>query len=247
MLKTMPILQDLVRYPSLVGSILVNVAPLAGILFWGWGIGPLVLLYWLENVVVGGVTLLRMITSGLASGVAAVGLLFIVPFFVFHYGLFCFVHGIFVMVFLGGAQQTSTLVDSPVALFEAALHAAPNMPWMLGLIAAWRLTLFLTQFVLRGEFERSNPMIEMGRPYGRIITLHFAIFAGAFAMMALGQPTWGMFALIGLKTVFDFLSARKDARGAQPDVAIVKAGAAYEALQAQIKERFAASNKKPPA
>jgi hypothetical protein len=239
-----PLIQDLVRYPSLIGTIGVNVAPLLGIFIWGLGVGPLVLLYWLENVVVGGITLLRMITTGLASGIGALSLIIFIPFFTFHYGLFCFVHGIFMMTFFSGVEGTSMLVESPIALFGAALHAASGVPVILGLIAAWRLTLFGTQFVLRGDFTRSDPMVEMMRPYGRIITMHLAILAGAFALMALGQPTWGMFGLIGLKTGFDLFGARKDALGIQADPAIAKSSAAYQELQEKLKMRL---TKKPPA
>lgn len=248
MLNARGLFQDLIRYPSLIGSVLVNAIPLVGVLFWGWSLGALVVLYWLENVVVGGVTLLRMTTTGFANAANAIGLLFVIPFFIFHYGLFCFVHGIFVMALFSGGQGMSTLVDSPVGLFNAALSFALGMTVILGIVGVWRLTLFATQFVWRGEYLKTNPMAEMGRPYGRIVTLHFAIFAGAFAMMALGQPAWGMFALIALKTVFDFFGVRKDAKGQSISEATAKTNKAFKELQQKLRERRRASGQnKPPA
>ncbi|MET0546980.1 MAG: DUF6498-containing protein [Caulobacterales bacterium] len=246
MLNVRGVFQDLIRYPSLVGTIAVNFLPTWGVVFWGWGVSALVLLYWLENVVLGGVTVVRMAATGFASAGNAIGLLFVVPFFLFHYGLFCFVHGIFVMAFFAGGQQTSALVDSPVSLFHTAVSIAFGMPIILTITGAWRLLLVATQFIWRGEYLKSNPMIEMGRPYGRIVTLHFAIFAGAFAMMALGQPAWGMFALIALKTAFDFFGVRKDARGDAISEAAAKSGEAFKELQQKLEERWSGGGKKPP-
>ena len=40
--------------PSLAALVIANAIPLVGVLFLGWTVFPLVLLYWLENVVVGG-------------------------------------------------------------------------------------------------------------------------------------------------------------------------------------------------
>ena len=40
--------------PSLLALGLANALPIAGVLLLGWKVFPLVLLYWLENVVVGG-------------------------------------------------------------------------------------------------------------------------------------------------------------------------------------------------
>ena len=39
--------------PSLLALLLANAFPIVGVLFLGWTVFPLVLLYWLENVVVG--------------------------------------------------------------------------------------------------------------------------------------------------------------------------------------------------
>lgn len=252
--KARAYLEDLFRYPTLLGTVVVNFIPFLGVLFWGWGVGPLVLLYWLENVVVGFITLFRMALSAASSVGGLVSLAFIVPFFCFHYGLFCFVHGIFVLALshlsggleAGAATMPVGVIDEgPIGVFNAALGAAPGLPLMLAIIGGWRLILTLVHFVLRGEFRASNPMEEMGKPYGRIITLHFAIFAGAFALFLLKEPAWGMFGLIALKTALDFLGVRKDAKGDPAKIeGALKTQEAYAALDQQIKARF--SKPSPP-
>jgi len=248
-------LTDLVRYPSLIGTLAVNFTPLIGVLVWGWGVGPLVLLYWLENVVVGFITLFRMALTAASSAGSAFSLLFFAPFFCFHYGLFCFVHGVFVLALAnasGGLDKAAqnipigAIEGGPFDVFNAALHAAPGVPVILAIIGGWRLVLMLIHYVLRGEFRTSNPVAEMGKPYGRIITLHFAIFAGAFGLIWLKEPAWGMFGLIMLKAAFDFFGVRSEVtRSPAADEARAKSQAAFQALDREINARL--FKRRPPA
>ncbi|HSP42394.1 MAG TPA: DUF6498-containing protein [Luteolibacter sp.] len=50
------------RDTSGVVLILANLVPLAGVLFWDWGIFNVVVLYWLENVIIGVINILKMFT-----------------------------------------------------------------------------------------------------------------------------------------------------------------------------------------
>src|SRR3954454_1231163 len=102
--------------------IAANVLPLLGVLFLGWDTFSIVALYWSENVIIGAINVLKMITS--APDLAAIyaykfsnsgrtdgeladkfastaraalranqaSKLFMIPFFTVHYGLFCLVH-----------------------------------------------------------------------------------------------------------------------------------------------------------
>src|SRR2546421_13103983 len=49
--------------PSLVTLLVANALPLVGVLFLGWTVFPLVLLYWLENVVVGGFNVAKLLLA----------------------------------------------------------------------------------------------------------------------------------------------------------------------------------------
>ena len=89
---------------ALVGS---NAVPLLGVLFAGWRVFPVMLLYSLENIVVGFYNVLRM--SRAPCDLAELrrtskgindkrGL---IAFFCVHYGMFVFVHLIFVFALFG--------------------------------------------------------------------------------------------------------------------------------------------------
>lgn len=215
----LPSLYDLVRSPAAMGALLVNVAPLIGVLAWGWKGGALVVLYWLENLVVGVINIARMAASGAANGPGGLGAVaLLVPFFCVHYGLFCFVHGMFVMLLFARESGFDSL--DAQALLSAALNVAPHMGIVIGIIAAWKAALFVLVFLREGEYRRTNPMELFAAPYSRIIFIHIAIFAGAFALMALGEPIVGVIALVLVKAAYDavseFLEAKRRREGLKP-------------------------------
>ncbi len=49
--------------PSLLALVIANALPLVGVLFLGWTVFPLVLLYWLENLVVGGFNVAKLLLA----------------------------------------------------------------------------------------------------------------------------------------------------------------------------------------
>ena len=76
------------RRPSVLALVASNLVPVAGVLFFGWKIFPLVFLYWSENVVIGVFNVLKMIFAAGAKSV--VSRFFLIPFFCAHYGIFTF-------------------------------------------------------------------------------------------------------------------------------------------------------------
>ncbi len=211
--------------------IAVNLLPVAGVLFWGWNVFEIVSLYWFENVVIGAINVLKMLTAtGDASdiqpnngvknedpempdylrnptggGVINYGIkLFLVPFFTFHYGMFCFVHGIFVFTLLGGkggqmmnggpftgmGRMVSQILDS-------------GGKWFIAAIIASHLFSFFYNYLAKGEYRRISAPAQMAAPYGRIVVLHIAILFGAFVITALGSPVFLLILLIVGKIVLD--------------------------------------------
>ena len=194
----------------------VDLFPIIAVLTLGWGAAPLVLLYWLENLIIGAVALARMIaTSVKEHPIGLIGMIFLGPFFTVHYGMFCFVHGIFVNAFAFGdaPEGGGPGFPSPFGLIENALSSGANMSTFVLVIIALQVFLFVQDFILRGEYQRTTVDKEMMAPYGRIIVLHIGIFAGAFAMAAMGEPLWGVLGLIILRALWGvFLSVRRRLR-----------------------------------
>ncbi|MEO0548514.1 MAG: DUF6498-containing protein [Pseudomonadota bacterium] len=194
------------RDPVALAILAVDLFPAFAVIGLGWGAVPLVFLYWLENLVIGVVALARMLATSMKdSPVGALGMLFVGPFFVVHYGMFCFVHGIFVATFAnegltGGGESFG--FPTPLGLIDIALSSGPYLPNFLLVIIALQVFLFVRDFLMRGEYLEASIEKEMRAPYGRIVVLHFGLFAGAFALVTLGEPMLGVLFLIIFRAVF---------------------------------------------
>lgn len=200
--------------PVVLLGLAVDLFPIYGVIAFGWNAVPLVMLYWMENIIAGVFTLPRIFITGASFG--GVGVLvgaLMSAFFVFHYGLFCGVHGTFLMVFV--AMSDGTLADrAPVmmdipAMFQFGMGSAPHVEYFVYAIIAFQALVFIWEFLIRGEWKESNPMAEMFAPYGRILVLHFAIFAGAGALFFLGQPVVGVLGLILFRAVYGVIANSK--------------------------------------
>jgi hypothetical protein len=187
-------------------AIAINLVPIIGVLFWGWSAFALIFLYWLENVVIGARILASMAANTVIAGqMNWFGLLFFGGFFTLHYGLFCLVHGSFVVGLFGGAAVSDDLFDlSGAAMALFAQH--PNLLVGLVSIVLWQVVQFVL-FIVRGEVRETNPLALMGAPYPRIIVLHLTIIFGGFLLMLLNQPVAGLVVLALIKTGFDVAEA----------------------------------------
>ena len=124
------------RVGSSVGAvaalIVANLVPLIGVLFFGWSVWNILIVYWLENGVVGAFNVLKMATAqgtGLPDGITAnnrpvaeTRKTRLIPFFIVHYGLFWVVHGIFVLTLpflFTGEPGSASGVDPATILFAA--------------------------------------------------------------------------------------------------------------------------------
>ena len=184
-----------------------NIVPLLGVLFWGWDAFPLLLLFWMENVVIGVLNVLKMLFADPADAALWAGKLFIVPFFCVHYGIFTSVHGVFVLSFFGGKKYAGGL-----DVIENALAAARGYElWPpIAVLAGSHLFSFLWNYFYRGEFRRARLAELMMKPYGRVIVLHVTILLGGLGAMALGSPVWALVLLIALKIGLDLRAHVKE-------------------------------------
>src|ERR1043166_7311521 len=96
-----------------------NAVPLYGVLVLHWQIFPLVLIYWLENVVVGGYNVLRLAVAAPPSAGRWAGKLIVIPIFVVHFGVFPFIHGVFVFILFAGPRYHDSIPPTPAVVLQA--------------------------------------------------------------------------------------------------------------------------------
>lgn len=207
-----------------------NVIPLAGVLFLGWRVFDIVFVYWLENVIIGVINLLKIVTSApdaelvkerfekrlaslpsdqreqlekLTAGGTAwqASKLFFAPFFAVHYGMFCFVHGAFVGL-LANDRGLFGHSMNPLGTAVEALHGPTLLVAAIGLTVS-HLVSYFRNYLGRGEYRRLTPPELMFLPYGRVVVLHIAIVFSGFLVMTLGSPVWLLVLLVIGKTLFD--------------------------------------------
>jgi len=187
-----------------VGSlILVNLVPILGVLFLGWNAAAIVALYWFENVVVGFFNVLkmaraegptrrfRMRVNGKPRNTQPKA--FLIPFFMVHFGMFTFGHGVFVFsLFAKEMPPIGTFFWGALALFIS--HGVS----------------FFTHFIRNEEYKRISAGELFFQPYKRIVIMHLTIIFGAWLAVSVGLPAMVLVLLVILKIIVDAWAHKKE-------------------------------------
>lgn len=168
-----------------------NALTLVGVLVFGWPPGNIFLLFWLENLVLGVCTLIKVVTAQapstqplLLNGRPTKGSpgLFAV-FFLFHYGLFCTVHLVFTVIVAIkiGVEPTFLLLGFPLILIVLRYGVETVTTWF-----------------GRGQLRHTTaPGQAMMQPYPRIIVLQFAVILAFTLVLDPSDSDRGLGALRG--------------------------------------------------
>lgn len=190
------------RQPSVIALVLANLVPIFGVIFLHWEVFPLMFLFWSENVIIGAFNVLKMLTANPESPLSWIGKFFVVPFFCVHYGMFTFIHGVFVVELFGRGSVGAMHGFPNLGTFWHVMREN-NLGWaVLGLTVSHGIS-FATNYIGKGEYRRASMDQLMSQPYGRIVVMHLAILFGGWVMMALHSPVAGLVLLVILKMALD--------------------------------------------
>ena len=171
--------------PAAIALIGMNLIPLVGVFWFGWDVGIIIFLYWLENVIIGLLNIPKILSCAAISPEGASqrrnslgSLIFLSAFFSVHYGMFCFGH----YMFLNSTYETLPDWNGIIpALFS------PLLFWsLLGLTLSHIVSMFVN-FYGKGEYKTRSPNAQMFMPYSRIVILHIVIVFGGGLALAMGQ------------------------------------------------------------
>jgi len=196
------------NHTSIFLLIAANLLPLIGVLFFGWRVFPILLLFWLENIIAGLFNLPRIWFSRgdkehshLRSKKITSML-----FFSIHYGIFTLVHGIFVMALFG----PDSLKQGSISVQEVFyLIGQYHLQWALLALFISHFFSFMNNYLGKQEYQQVSIKQLMNEPYARVIILHLTILGGGFVLTALGQPVWGVVLLLVIKTIIDVRAHNK--------------------------------------
>jgi len=205
---------------SVITLILSNLIPLIGVLFLKWGIFLILLVYWLESAVIGFYTILKIAWSkgqvhpnipdgpvenpieanAKSSEINLAMKIFLVPFFMIHYGGFMLGHLAFIFAI------SSMNKGAFPSLIEAILTVLVST---ISLLVSHGIS-FYTHYIKEKEYERAAAPVIMMSPYGRIIVMHITILFGGFLIMATQLPIALISLFIILKVFVDIRAHRAE-------------------------------------
>lgn len=160
---------------SIISIVLANLSILLGVLFFGWTVSDMIVLFWAESAIIGLFTIIKMaLAQGMASDPTGqhVQKAALIPFFTAHFGLFMFVHLIFLM----------GVIIPMVGSFESAKLSSIllNIATGFAILLLSHTLSFATNYMGKKEYLKATPDALMFAPYGRVIAMHIFIMASAF-------------------------------------------------------------------
>ena len=214
--------------PSVWVLIAVNLLPLVGVLFFDWDLFSLMVLYWMETAMIGFFQLIKILVT---SPILAI---FLIPFFTFHFGMFMYVHFIFLSSFFG-PPWVKALRDSVPAILERLLFQEGFWIPALALFLSHGVSFFMhglnpstsavtparpvdpavtntlspAQQKMVSLLTRSAGNMNkdlMAEPYKRVVIMHLTIIFGGILAMALKTTKAAMVIMILLKIGADLFS-----------------------------------------
>ena len=206
--------------------ILANLMPLIGVVCFKWDVFIVLLVFWMENVVVGIFNMLKMAVSQEGDLLNTVSKLFLIPFFALHYSVFCLAH-LFFLCMLFGSTFLSDLNGGPplpsgsgnLSHFHhviASLLEGGGLPDFIYVAAAGLFfshgVSLVANFLWNGEYRRVSASELMQRPYGRVSVMHITILAGGMIVGVTGSAQSAIAVLVLFKIAMDFTAHMSERR-----------------------------------
>lgn len=198
-------------YLAAIGSAAVMAL---GVIAFDWPTFTVLAFYWLENVIIGGFTALRLLAAGARTERYAESLASTV-FFGLHYGLFCLVHGVFVATVFGGIHTMGGIADPVLLMVGRIAGDRIGLLVAFAMIVAAALDAWRAAAMLDADDARAIRAI-MTEPYGRIVVLHVVLIAGGFLMVALQLPSLAALLLVAFKLAYDLARLRRGSAAPTP-------------------------------
>lgn len=170
-------------FPSGVLLVLANLIPIFGVISLNWNAYDIILLYWIENIVIGICTVPRILLAHKPSipkfsyiskkenqqfTLTSFFLnIFFSGFFLFHFGTFTSIHGIFVFNLI--AKNSTFIINNDFSGLRI---------FFLALLISHGYSL-IANYILKEEYRYRSAQEAMMKPYPRVTVIHLTIIFGA--------------------------------------------------------------------
>ncbi len=185
-----------------------NLLPLYLVMIGQWTLVQVLLLFWLENVIIGVLNIIKILSCAQGGLKGIPRRLFVSAFFTVHYGIFTLAHGA-IIISLFGHQSLPDGVDfSPRMVPFIIEHFGLLLPGLL--LLGSHLVSLVSNYYLAGEYRRLSPEKLMSKPYARVMILHVTVLVGGLIAQALGQPLLALVVLVVLKIGIDMAAHQRE-------------------------------------
>lgn len=188
--------------------IIANLVPVYGVWFEGWSAVEAFIVYALETMIIGIITIMKMLAATFFRGKDTwynqgssqqVSGLFFIFFFIVHFGLFALVQ---TTIFSQAADITAPGKGMMHFFFHWYEYINKDIGIMLIALGVGHLAKNFMPFILRGQYKTVSMMLLMFQPYGRIFIQQFTVILGSmFLSFGFGKGFILVFALA--KTFFE--------------------------------------------
>lgn len=165
--------------------IISNLVPVIGVWFLGWSAVEAFIVYALETLIVGFLTVLKLLAATFAKGKddwynhgasSKVSGLFFIVFFILHYGIFAAVQ---TSIFSGVTNIGPPGKGPLYFFFHWWEYINRDIAYMLGTFILSYIVRDLIPFLNRKDYATVPMMILLFQPYGRILIQQFTVILGS--------------------------------------------------------------------
>jgi hypothetical protein len=202
------------RLLSVIGFAAVNMLAALAVILFDWNLFDLVLLYWVESLILGFYTILKMLYVDTANVGRDAQVFLAIPFFLGVYGFFCFMVGLGILVFFRQFPEVSENELAPIFVYIDHLvrQAFVERKWICLFLFFGYGVSFVSDYLRSGQFYRANLPKLMVLPIIRSITLVVMVI-GVVNTIKRYSPFLGLVVIICLKiacdTFFSWLERNK--------------------------------------
>lgn len=166
-------------------TIIVNLLPVIGVWFLGWSAVEAFIVYAMETLILGGMTVLKLLIATISrkkdtwynKGTSTqVSGLFFIFFFIMHFGLFALVQ---TSIFAESADINPPGKGMTYFFFHWYDYINEDIAIMLGAFIVNYLVRSLWPFLRKKEYLTAPMMLLMFQPYGRVFVQQFTVILGS--------------------------------------------------------------------
>jgi hypothetical protein len=210
-------------HPSTLLLLAANSLPIFGVLYWGWDVFVLLMLYWMETAIIGFWMIARITlmpaealgTMEINGRQRAASALFLSVFFTVHAGMFMGVHMVFLWSLFSGAWSKEIhglgdffrklVVGTDMWIPLLVLFLVRGLGFLFHVLKPDAIAKLESSFGLRAAAKPATPD-DMGSIvggfYSRVIVMHLTIIFSAFIAVLFGSIA-PLIIMVGVKTVAD--------------------------------------------